>query len=292
MSTFTNTKLLDDVRDRLPFSVLKSSRNDRGFNTSSVALSKSGHSYFGGKVESDSNLLDITSEQSALLLAAQHGDFNITEVVTFADGNARSVSPLPIKIMIDWSVRTEIPLKYTCVNREEDVIFVTEDVSKAIPWYSPEKNALTLPQERLGENFESIEDISVSSLRDYTRKGITRGFHTYDGATTYGVALFTKKKTVYYTAQYSSPDKRLGVHAEAAALVSAFMRGDRDITHLGIMSPKFKDTTCAPCGSCRQFIGEFSKKFNWNLEILSFAHDTDTTQHFSVDDLIPHMWAS
>ena len=129
-------------------------------------------------------------------------------------------------------------------------------------------------------------------LKKYAKKGLARGFHNYDGATGYGAAVQTKKGAVYYTSQYSSPDKRLGVHAEIACIVSAFMHGDTEITALGLISPKFKTSPCVPCGACRQFIGEFAKKYAWDIKIMSFASESDTVRTFTIDDLIPQMWAS
>jgi hypothetical protein len=76
MSKFTETErgILRELALAFPLSILKRKRKAGEGNSVSIAISKSGERYIGGKVESDTNLLDISSEQTALLYAAQAKD--------------------------------------------------------------------------------------------------------------------------------------------------------------------------------------------------------------------------
>lgn len=292
MLIFIDAHLQKELKERLSFSVLKASKNDPGYNTASVAIGKDDSMHFGGRVESDSNVLDITSEQTALLLAAQRGNFSINRVMTLAESESPIVSPLVLKILADWSIRTSIPLSYTLVTKSGVVFFETNNVLDFLSWYTPLKRTLTLPANIFGANFETNTDSELTTLKHFAQQGLSRAFHTYDGATAYGAAVRTKSGTIYYTSQYSSPDKRLGIHAEIAAIVSAFMHGEKDITHLSLLSPKFKEVPCVSCGACRQFIGEFAKKLRWDLKVHCFASESDQVLSFTADELIPHLWAS
>lgn len=288
----TDTNILEDLRARLSLSIYKPAQYYHSGNSASVALSESGLKYWGGKVESDTNLLDIASEQSALLLAMQYGDFGVREVVSLTDAEAPSVSPLTLKILADWSMRTKKPLSYRLLTSSGDTFFSTDDCCKTLPSYVPLRNPLTLSQIPLGPNWRMDTGETHAELKRWAIHGLERGFHNYDGATAYGVAVRTRNNTVYYTSQYSSPDRRLGIHAEVAGIVSAFMHGEQDIVYLGLVSPKFKTNPCLPCGACRQFIAEFSKKLNWNIRIVSFASESETCLQYPIEDLIPHLWVS
>lgn len=295
MSKFTdNTDLLPTLRATLSRSVLKKSRNDREAASASCAISRRGGRYWGAKVESDTHLLDVSSEHVALLRAVQQRDFDIAEVVTLVGGDAGVISPLAMKVLADFGTRTGSMPAYRVLNTGGDVIFQTSDVSRELPFYRPAQQRLGapagVPEEnwRAGEPSEKSDDL----LRTYALRGLALAFPTYAGASCYGAAALAASGTVYFGGQYSAPDKRLNIHAEMSAILAALMEGETAITHLGLVSDTFTAEPGNLCGCCRQFIAELSKKFGWDMSIYCFARDTEKYAAYTIDALLPYVWSS
>jgi hypothetical protein len=75
-------------------------------------------------------------------------------------------------------------------------------------------------------------------------------------------------------------------------IIAALMAGERELTDLGIVTDKFSDGVVNICGCCRQFIIEFSKKFNWHLAIRCFSQRTKESAQYRIEELLPHSWSS
>lgn len=233
------------------------------------------------------------AEHVALLRAVQHRDFGITEVVAFVDDEKGVVSPLTLKVLFDFGARTGTMPGYRLINNSDAVIFETDDVTKALPYYRPSRGELKLTLSTPEKNQDpcpkgEAEDI----LRIYAHRGLTLAFPTYAGASSYGAAVITGSGTIYFGGQYSAPEKRLNIHAEMSAVIAALMEGERVITHLGLVADKFTEGVCTLCGCCRQFIFELSSKFNWNMNIICFAKDTPVKTSHTINDLLPNSWNS
>ncbi|MEJ0053647.1 MAG: hypothetical protein WDN10_02885 [bacterium] len=265
--------------------------------TASVAYSRSGASYPAGTVSSQTHILDLPSELAALVRATHHGDYPITEVHTMAVDPATPVSPLALKALADHTARTGTAIRYAVFDMDGNILFSVDDARNALPFYRMPEHLLSaatdptrivaLPQARevAGESIES-------QLRRLSLAGTTLNFPTRDGASGYGAAVRTKDGTFYYGGQYSSFDKRLGIHAEVAVLVNALMSGASDITHLGIISSKATDTPCNPCGCCRQFISELARARTFEPQIWCFASATEQANSYAIDELLPSVWTN
>lgn len=277
--------------------MVKKSRQDGFGNTITAAISKSGALYIGGKIESDTNLLDITSEQSAIVKAVQNKDYAIRHIVTLSELKKPIVSPIVLKMLVDFGRRTGKKIAYTVVTKNGKIIWETKNVEKALPFYSSPQVKLTLKPTKNGvaqKNWGRINthDKIAVTLKNYALKGLKLAFTTYDGASCYGVSVVTGDGKIYYGGQYSAPDKRNGLHAEMAVLTGVLMDGNRDITHIAIVSDKFIDKPCAVCGPCRQFMNELSNRFDWKLHIYSFAKEKNIYTISTIEKLLPDSWQS
>lgn len=293
MSKFTNKQL----REALFLSVTKKARTDGNGNAASVAVSKSGKTYFGGKAESDTNLLDITPEQTALLIAAQHRDFEVTEVVTLIDSTKPIISPLALKVMADFANRTSTKIAYSVLDAEGTTVFKVKNVLDAIPFYHPEPSDLKLKKITPKANWVKVsghanDAETAEALKKYALKGLELAFTTYQGASSYGAAVLTESGKIFYSGQYSSPDKRLMVHAEMGAILAALMAKEEKLTHLAVVSDKFEAEPCQTCGPCRQFITELSKRYGWKLQVYCFAKKQPVYNTYSMETLLPNSWSS
>lgn len=284
-------KTLNELQKILSLSVQKESSKKKGENTATCITSSLGHSYCSGKIESDNHLLDISSEQGALIQAIHHNDFSVESAITLVESTKGVASPLILKILADFSARTKNPLSYTIIDTSGNIIFETKDVAKELPFYNLPSVELTSLQERVYAS-NKIENATIDDLKEHARLGIKRNFPTYDSASGYGVSLLSSDGTLYFGGQYSSFEKRTNLHAEMAVLTSALMDNSHSFTHLGLISPKHKDEPCTPCGCCRQFIAELQKKMDFELEITCFASGKDVQANYTIDELLPHQWSN
>lgn len=280
----------------LRFSVIKKSRKDGGGNFSSLALSESGKRFIGSTFHSDTNLLDIPSEQAALMRSTHVGDYEVTEVITLSESGSAVVSPLILKIIADHSYRTGKKISYKIVNKKGDILYKTQDVRKSLSFYKPARLILPRPVTKEVGGHVSVKNAQNNTpklLKEYATKGVLNNFPTYPSASGYGAALLTTTGILYFGGQYSSPEKRSGLHAEMAVVINALMDGVTDIKALGVVSTKHRDKPCEICGCCRQFLSEiFAKKDMKKVAIYCFAKDTKEVRRYTIDNLLPNLWDS
>jgi cytidine deaminase len=267
-----------------------------GHRSVSLCYSESGKKYRGANVDSDTNLLTISPEQSALLSAVAHHDYRIKEIVTLVEQQEDAiVNPTTIKILIDFSVRTGITISYRIIDINGDVLFNIQNVRNTIPSYIPPTMILSKTREETLTIAKEILDANTSlpeQLKKYAQRGLLSSFTTSDTASGYGAAVTTEDGSIYFTGQYSSPEKRSGVHAEMAAITLALMDNNQKIVSLGLVSTKYEEDPCEICGCCRQFLAEINAKYNLNISLYCFAKNTDDFKQYTIDELLPHQWSS
>src|SRR3989338_3280648 len=151
-----NQRLAEALTIGLSRSVLKRSRNHRGPNAASCAISRSGKYYIGGTFESDTNLFDIPSEHVALLRAVQQRDLGIREVVTRIAGTTTTVSPLVLKLLVDFGKRTGRAIAYRVFDERGRTIFRTRNVANVIPFYRSAQTNVGLPAAAPQKNWQRI----------------------------------------------------------------------------------------------------------------------------------------
>ncbi|MFA5841459.1 MAG: cytidine deaminase [Candidatus Paceibacterota bacterium] len=287
---------LSYLKDGLALAVAKKTVVGVGSRTSTVAYSKSGRKYRGANIDSDTNLLNISSEQSALLLAVAHSDYLVEEVVTLVEKDEGFiVNPFTVKTMIDFCVRTGGEIKYRVVNIDGKEIFSVPKVTEIIPFYKPHQNILEKVKGAVPSESKAPFQTSIpvpDQLKKYAVEGLGKCFHTYNNASAYSTAVLTEDSVIYYSGQYSSFEKRGGIHSEMAAPILALMDGKTKIVALGLVSTKFTDTPCEICGCCRQFLAEISSKYDLSINLYCFAKDTDEFKQYTLDELLPNQWSS
>jgi len=289
---------LAKLKKGLNFAVVKKNKKSGFGKTSTIAYSQGKKEYLAGNLASDTNLLDITSEQSSLVLAVQNNDFRIDKVITLVEeiNPQQVVSPLVLKILRDYEIRTGIKIRYTVIDIKGNILFDIEDINNLMSFYNPPIKPLVKTKiSNISSNCINIRDTKdiKSVLNKYAVLGIERNFPTYDSATGYGTAVLTDKNNIYFSGQYSSFDKRLNLHSEMTAVLSVLMSGKNEkITHLGLVSSKFKEEPCQICGCCRQFLLELIKRCEFSIKFFCFAKDNDIYNEYLINDLISNQWAS
>ena len=287
---------IEHLKKGLDLSITKKIQRDQKGHTSSIAYSKSGKHYTAGSIASDTHLLDISSEQAVLAIAVHNNDFLIEKVITLNNNpDTRAlISPLVLKLLIDFHARTGEKIDYTVVNSSGEILVEIKDVATTMVHYKPAPSILKKTERSSpSPNFITVDKMEpLKFLKQYAVEGVARNFPTYDSASSYGASVISKDGTLYFGGQYSSFERRTGLHAEMAVVTSALMNGKRNITHIGLVSSKFVDAPCELCGCCRQFLSELAQKFSWNLEIITFAKDTDEYKTYTIDELLPNSWSS
>lgn len=265
--------------------------------SSSLVQTRTGHQYIGSSIDSDTNLLAISSEQIALAMSVLHQDFPAKKILTLReDLFPFSFSPLILKILVDYTSRTQEKLAYQIINTNGKTLFETQDVRTLFPLYQPKIIPFSQTTRNYSPNKKELgilkkEDIS-HTLKQYALEGLSRNFPLYETASGYGSAVYTSQGIVYFAGQFSSPDKRLGLHSEMNAILSALMNNDTEITHIGVVSTKYPDTPCQMCGICRQFIAEISSKFALHPTLYCFAKEREVKQIYTLEEYLPYVWTS
>lgn len=289
--------IVDMLQSALELCVLKAKDINR---ISSIAISKSGKHYIAGRIASDTKLLDISSEQAVLTLSAQSNDFEVYKIVTLMENPDKksAVSPAVIKILIDHSIRTGIPIEYKIINLKNETISHFENITNVFSFYNPSPVKLVKVEANMpvSENKIILQSKSIDEypllLKQYAIQGIERNFPTYDSASGYGAAIVAKNNTLYFGGQYSGFDNNAGLHAEMAVILRALMDRNSDITHLGVVSTKYPDVPCTMCGCCRQFVSEISTRFNLDIGIFYYAKDNNVYTFQKIKDYLPGAWTS
>lgn len=266
-----------------------------GLTNASIATSRSGTQYLASRVRTSTHILDIPSELAALVRASHANEYLIESVETIVDNAAQPVSPLVLKILIDHAVRTGIQMDYTLRDSSGALIYECDDVRFSLPFYKSPLEKLSILDGR--DKSHSVTPVNrqlpiQDQLRTAAREGIARNFPVRDKASGYGAAALTTSGIIHFGGQYSTPDERLGVHAEMGVLIAALFAHTGSVTHIGVMSSKHESTVCSMCGSCRQFIADLSALHGWSPELYLFASGSDRYVRYSLSELLPVQWAS
>jgi cytidine deaminase len=284
---------LTKLKEGLELCVLKAADKER---SSSLAISKSGNQYLGALIGSDTNLMNVSSEQVALSISTASSDFPVTEIISMVESERTfNFSPIVLKVMVDYAIRTQEPLKYRVVNTSGSTLFQTDDVRTVFSLYTPEPIVISKIKGVYAPNYKNIEIAEADmpdQLKEFALEGLNRNFPLYDSASSYGTAVYTGSGKVYFAGQYSSPDKRLNLHSEMVAILSALMGTNTDIKAIGIVSSKYPDTPCNMCGICRQFIAEISAKLKISPDLYCFSAEAPEFKKFKIEEYLPDSWSS
>ena len=145
---------------------LHSAKRPSTSRSSSMAISKSDREYFASNVNTETHLLDTTSEQNALVLAVLNQDYRIHKIVTLLeDPNIDTlISPISVKFMIDFEIRTGIPLSYEVIDKRGATLLKTNDVRSLFPSYNPKPVPLQGISEIPGKNIPVRKPSSNQAL--------------------------------------------------------------------------------------------------------------------------------
>ncbi len=283
-----STSLLEQLKLTLDKSWLKSQKSS--YNSSSVAIT-SNNNYFSGLLESTTHLLDITSEHATLALAISHKDPYVKQIITLMQTEEFVLNPLVIKILVDHVRRTGTSISYSVFDLNGNNLFHCDDVRTL--YYTPQVELLEKVQSwEFQPNFiyfDKSRDID-SQLKECALKGTETHFSS-GTKSLYGASVFSGDK-IYFAGVHSSYDRRLNLHAEMVAFISALSDGNKEISAVGLISTKFIDEVPHVCGCCRQFLSEIQLKNNKEINIYSFSFDGNKTFKISLKDYLPYMWDS
>lgn len=255
--------------------------------TFAEARSRSGRSYTGLHIFSQTHMHDIPAELAALVRAMHENDLEISEVLATGTG---PVSPLVLKILADHGIRTGVPVAYTLRTPAGEVVFKTGDARETLPFYVPAGAELQCLSGRQISSAKITDD--SKTLRELAIAGMGRNFPTREGASGYGAALRIANGDIYFGGQYSAYDERLGVHAEMAVLASALADGAAGFTDIAIASSKFPESPALPCGCCLQFLSEAVRATKSQPLIHLFASEGEQSATYSLDELLPVQWTN
>ncbi len=295
MPSYISKEYINILKKVLSLSVVKKKGNIR---TSSIAISSSGKSYKAGLIESDTNTFNIPSEHIALMLSTISNDYRVVKIITMVEkvDSQNYISPMTLKIIKDYSIRSGLDIEYTIVDIKGKILLNKENITDLIPYYNPEKIILSRTnQEVLDYKYTTTPKDRrniPNLLKKYAILGLNKNFPLYDSASGYAAAVLTKSGKLFFAGQYSSPDKRLGLHSEVNSIISAIMNKDFNITHIGLVSTKYFDTPCNMCGNCRQFISEMAQNFNFEPKIYLFSKESSDYKEQDINDYLPSSWSS
>ncbi|MDO8660842.1 MAG: cytidine deaminase [Candidatus Woesearchaeota archaeon] len=283
---FINQELLGLLNKTLACSWLK--RDKTTFNSASVAVTEFGM-YYSGLFESRTHLLDVTSEHAAIAIAISNKDSHITQIISVVEG-AFLPNPLVIKVLADHVRRTGTALSYLVYDKQGKALFFLPDVLQTyyhpsieilekIKTWTPQSNCMPL------DSTKSVE----KQLHAYAIQGMETHFSS-DSKTLYGAAVLANGK-IFFAGVHSSFDKRLNLHAEMVATLSAFAQGCKKITHVCIVSTKFVTEVPQVCGCCRQFLAEIAEKNKTPIEITSYSQNGKEFR-INLAEYLPYAFAS
>lgn len=275
------------ARETLAKSWLK--RDTTRFNSASVAVTKNKY-HASGLFESRTHLLDVTSEHAALALAINRKDPHVTKIVTVVEGKYLP-NPLVIKIIADHHRRTGTDLKYEVYDKQGKMLYRQESAKNEL--YNPPVEILdTIKNWNPCEN--SIEFDNKKPVKQQLKKAALQGMQTHFSSNTktkYGASVLAGDK-IYFGGVHSSYDRRLNLHAEMVAAISAINDLNRQISHVALVSNKFRDEVPHMCGCCRQFYSEIQEKIKKPIKVFTFSYDGSKEFEMMLDDYLPAKWHS
>jgi cytidine deaminase len=95
-----------------------------------------------------------------------------------------------------------------------------------------------------------------------------------------GVAVLTERGKVYRGCNFENPSLMMSLCAEKVAVLKALSEGEKEIKALMIVSSD--GDYCPPCGSCRQFILEYTP----NAEV--YLGSKKGIKKYTIKELLPH----
>jgi len=287
MSTF----IKEDTLKALEVGLSRSIVQKEGAGSAACVRGGSGTLYASGSIETETHLLSIPPEVSALYHALVHRDLPIQEVVLMQDDP--SLSPLSAKVLIDAAARIGNTFPFSLVAQSGEIYVETNDVRTIFPLYRSPAEPL---EEFCAESYRDDhyeESVRPEDMRALALSGMELHIRSKNTGSRYGAALRTKDGRAYIAGSFSAPDRRLGLHAEMAAFTLLLADGGRDIAEIAIVSEKFPETPCSMCGCCRQFFADIARALSLSdITVTGYAQRADTKASWSLTSLMPSPWTS
>tara|TARA_B110000967_G_scaffold6600_1_gene6591 strand:+ start:273 stop:665 length:393 start_codon:yes stop_codon:yes gene_type:complete len=114
-----------------------------------------------------------------------------------------------------------------------------------------------------------------------TKKAMSKAYVPYSNYPV-GVLIVTDNGNIYTGCNVENASYPLGNCAEASAIASMVMGGEKKIKHIYVMTKN--DEGGIPCGGCRQRIREFSDS---NTEVFMCSKD-GVQGRVNLSELLPH----
>ncbi len=261
-----------------------------GEREASMALSGNGE-YLGVKIISPTKLLNISPEEAALVSATRSRDYEIIEMVTMRERirSGNMILPSTAQLLVAHARRTGREIIYRVVNMDGIEVSM-QPASDLTPGYSPFFDVVVEPTVPEASVLDiEVSQLDFSTLKQMALQGMERAFTLKQGDSRYGAAVVTASGRVHISGQYSGAEGGRTIHAEMGAIIGALTEAG-EITHIGLVSDKFPDTTPDMCGACRQFLSDAKGRRNIDPEIVNFARDTGVFSTHRLRTYLPSAW--
>ena len=114
-------------------------------------------------------------------------------------------------------------------------------------------------------------DKRYKGLLNEAKRIMKTGYNPYSGSRV-GAAILTRKGNIISASCVVPKERNANVCAERAAIVKANSYGERDFIAIAVFgksgSTRNRDYMFTPCGTCRQFISEFSKLSGKDIDVI------------------------
>lgn len=125
--------------------------------------------------------------------------------------------------------------------------------------------------------------VNTTTLIERAREALLKAYAPYSKHPV-GAALVADDGSLYAGCNIENAAYPLGQCAEATAIGSMVLAGNKRISHIVIVGPG--EQACTPCGGCRQKIREFSGPDGVAITICN--NDGDVLLETTIAELLPH----
>lgn len=120
--------------------------------------------------------------------------------------------------------------------------------------------------------------IDIDLLKEASKKVLNNSYSPYSGIKV-AAAVLTKNGNIYTGVNVENSSYALTSCAEKNAIINSIIHGEKDFLAMAVYTDSH--LVKSPCGSCRQFIFEFSK----DLQI--YFYGPDYFNEFNIKELLP-----
>ncbi len=123
----------------------------------------------------------------------------------------------------------------------------------------------------------------IMELINMARKASENAISPFSGFRV-GASVLSNTLKIYTGFNIENPSLMMSICAEKVAIINAISSGERSIKAIAVFSSE-RDY-CFPCGSCRQFMYEFSP------EVQIYLAGREGIKKYTIKELLPHAFST